>query len=190
MRYAVCIIMSIFVAGADPDAVTGGFKERGQLMAHPFAIPNPVHFGNYRDILQMGTFWRQLSNSLLVTASTTVLVLGVGEFGSVRLCAHAVSGARLDCELLYFRPALPDDGRHPAPLHPMRRLGLVDSLWGIILPQVAFGLPATILILRGFFASIPKEIEEPAAIDGCIAFGFFWRILLPLADRRCPPSWC
>jgi raffinose/stachyose/melibiose transport system permease protein len=62
----------------------------------------------------------------------------------------------------------------------LRQAGLVDSLWGIILPQIAFGLPANILILRGFFASVPLELEEAAAIDGCGTFGFFWRILLPL----------
>ena len=51
----------------------------------------------------------------------------------------------------------------------------------MILPQAAFGLPMTIIILRGFFRSIPGEIEEAATLDGCSPFGFFWRILLPMA---------
>ena len=63
----------------------------------------------------------------------------------------------------------------------LRQADLVDTLWGIILPQVAFGLPGNILILRGFFAAMPLELEEAAAIDGCGYFGFFWRVLLPLA---------
>jgi raffinose/stachyose/melibiose transport system permease protein len=57
---------------------------------------------------------------------------------------------------------------------------LIDNLWGIILPQIAFGLPGNILILRGFFAAVPVELEEAATIDGCGYFGFFWRVLLPL----------
>ena len=48
-------------------------------------------------------------------------------------------------------------------------------------PQAAFGLPLTIIILRPFFRSIPVELEDAAAIDGCSTFGFFWRILLPLS---------
>ena len=44
----------------------------------------------------------------------------------------------------------------------LRQANLVDSLWGIILPQVAFGLPGNILILRGFFAAVPVELEEAA----------------------------
>jgi raffinose/stachyose/melibiose transport system permease protein len=62
----------------------------------------------------------------------------------------------------------------------LRQAHLVDSLWGIILPQIAFGLPGNLLILRGFFTAVPVELEEAAAIDGCTYFGFFWRILLPL----------
>ena len=49
------------------------------------------------------------------------------------------------------------------------------------LPQAAFGLPLTIIILRPFFRSIPKELEDAAAIDGCGPLGFFLRILLPLS---------
>ncbi len=62
----------------------------------------------------------------------------------------------------------------------LRQLNLIDTHWGIILPQVAFGLPGNILILRGFFAGLPRELEEAAAIDGCSPAGFFVRVLLPL----------
>jgi raffinose/stachyose/melibiose transport system permease protein len=58
---------------------------------------------------------------------------------------------------------------------------LIDSALGIALPQAAFALPLTIIILRPFFRSIPVELEDAAAIDGCGSFGFFWRVLLPLS---------
>ena len=61
------------------------------------------------------------------------------------------------------------------------QIGLKGSLLGVALPQAAFGLPLTIVILRPFFKSIPVELEDAAKIDGCSTFGFFWRILLPLA---------
>jgi raffinose/stachyose/melibiose transport system permease protein len=63
----------------------------------------------------------------------------------------------------------------------VRRLGLVDTLWGIILPQVAFALPVSVLILRNFFLSVPSELEDAAYVDGASSFEFFRRILLPLA---------
>jgi len=63
----------------------------------------------------------------------------------------------------------------------LRQLHLIDSLWGVIVVQIAFQLSGNILILRGFFTAIPAELQDAAYIDGCTAFGFFWRVLLPLA---------
>jgi len=63
----------------------------------------------------------------------------------------------------------------------VKNLGLVNTLPGVILPQVAFGLPTTIIILVPFLQAIPQEIEEAAAIDGSSRLGFFWRMVLPLS---------
>jgi raffinose/stachyose/melibiose transport system permease protein len=63
----------------------------------------------------------------------------------------------------------------------VRDIGLQDNPIGLALPEAAFALPLTIIILRPFFQGIPKELEDAAAIDGCGALGFFFRILLPLS---------
>ena len=68
------------------------------------------------------------------------------------------------------------------PLYIMiRGLGLSDSLAGIILPQIAFALPTTIIILVPFLRAIPKELEEAASIDGASRLGFFFRMVIPLS---------
>lgn len=68
------------------------------------------------------------------------------------------------------------------PLYLMiRNLGLSNSLAGIILPQIAFGLPQTIIILVPFLQSIPMELEEACLLDGCSRLGFFWRMVIPLS---------
>jgi raffinose/stachyose/melibiose transport system permease protein len=63
----------------------------------------------------------------------------------------------------------------------LRSLDLLNNPLGVILPQAAFGLPVTIIILRPFFHSIPSDLQDAAAIDGCGPFRFFVRILLPLS---------
>jgi raffinose/stachyose/melibiose transport system permease protein len=63
----------------------------------------------------------------------------------------------------------------------IRDMQLTNTLAAVILVQTAFGVSGNILILRGFFLSIPVELQDAAAIDGCTSFGFFRRILLPLA---------
>jgi raffinose/stachyose/melibiose transport system permease protein len=68
------------------------------------------------------------------------------------------------------------------PLYIMiRSLGLMNSVPGIVLPQIAFALPTTIIILVPFLRAIPKELEEAAAIDGASRLGFFVRMVVPLS---------
>jgi raffinose/stachyose/melibiose transport system permease protein len=57
----------------------------------------------------------------------------------------------------------------------------MNTLPGVILPQIGFGLPVTIIILVPFLRAIPDEIQEAASIDGCSRLGFFWRMVLPLS---------
>jgi raffinose/stachyose/melibiose transport system permease protein len=63
----------------------------------------------------------------------------------------------------------------------VRSLGLMNTLPGVILPQIAFALPTTIIILVPFLRAIPDEIQEAAYLDGCGRLSFFWRMVLPLA---------
>jgi raffinose/stachyose/melibiose transport system permease protein len=63
----------------------------------------------------------------------------------------------------------------------VRQLGLVNSMFGVILPFVAFGLPGSVVILRNFFITVPVELEDAAYIDGCTTFGFFRHILMPMS---------
>jgi raffinose/stachyose/melibiose transport system permease protein len=58
---------------------------------------------------------------------------------------------------------------------------LLDSYWGVILPQVAFNLSFSIVLLRGFFSELPKELFEAAFVDGCSYIRMFWKITLPLS---------
>ena len=68
------------------------------------------------------------------------------------------------------------------PLYIMiRGLGLMNSIWGLILPQVAFALPVTVIILVPFLRAIPKDLEEAAAIDGAGRLAFFFRMVVPLS---------
>ena len=63
----------------------------------------------------------------------------------------------------------------------LRQFGILDNPLGVALPEAAFGLPVTVIILRPFMRAIPSDLEDAAAIDGCSKIGFFWRILIPLS---------
>jgi raffinose/stachyose/melibiose transport system permease protein len=179
-KYAICGFIALVVLIPLALAVLGGFKTNADLLARPFSWPDPVEFGNYRDVIVSEAFWRLLGNStiiMLITAVGVVLLASMAAFVFARI---RFPGRELLFNFFTLGLLFPLTVAILPLYITLRQAGLVDSLWGIILPQIAFGLPANILILRGFFASVPLELEEAAAIDGCGTFGFFWRILLPL----------
>jgi raffinose/stachyose/melibiose transport system permease protein len=181
VKYVVCGFIALLVLIPLAMAVLGGFKTNAELLSSPFGWPDPIQFGNYRDVATSDAFWRLLRNSTIVMVLTAIGVVALASmaafvFARIRFPGREVVFNFFTLGLLFpLTVAI-------LPLYiTLRQAHLVDTLWGIILPQVAFGLPANILILRGFFASVPLELEEAAAIDGCGLFGFFWRMLLPLA---------
>jgi raffinose/stachyose/melibiose transport system permease protein len=58
---------------------------------------------------------------------------------------------------------------------------LLDTHWALILTYVAYRLPLTIILIRAFFLTVPKELSESALMDGCTEFGIYWRIYLPIS---------
>src|SRR6185369_9268743 len=63
----------------------------------------------------------------------------------------------------------------------VRSLGLLDTWWGVVLPQTAFQIPINILLLRAFFIAIPRDLEDACAIDGYGKLGFLWNMVIPLS---------
>jgi raffinose/stachyose/melibiose transport system permease protein len=180
VRYLVALLLAFLVLIPLAMTVFGGLKSTGALLSNPIGWPDRWHWENYHGILQSASFWLQLRNSLLVMLAASM--------GSVLLASMpAFIFARIlfpgrEVVFNYFILGL----LFPLavailPLYiSLRQLQLIDSHWGIILPQIAFGLPITIFILRGFFRAIPQEIEDAAYIDGCSIIGLFWHVALPL----------
>ena len=179
-KYAICGFIALVVLIPLALAVLGGFKNNADLLTRPFSWPNPVELGNYRDVIVSEAFWRLLGNSTVVMLITAVGVVMLASMAAFVFARVRFPGRELLFNFFTLGLLFPLTVAILPLYITLRQGGLVDSLWGIILPQIAFGLPANILILRGFFASVPLELEEAAAIDGCGTFGFFWRILLPL----------
>jgi raffinose/stachyose/melibiose transport system permease protein len=181
LRYAICGLAAFLVLVPIALALVGGLKTNAQLIASPFSVPEPVRWSNYTDVLRSASFWRQCWNSVFVMLATTLLVLGLASTAAFVFARMPFKGRGL--LFTYFTLGL----LFPAtvailPLYILvRQLGLVDTLWGVILPQVAFALPLSVLILRNFFIAIPSELEDAAYVDGASAYEFFLRILLPLA---------
>lgn len=180
LQYLVAACVALIVLVPLATAALNGFKSNADLLLRPFGLPQVWVWENYTSVLQNGAFWRMLLNSILVMAGTTVGVVTLASMAAYVFARLQFRGRELLFNFFTLGLLFPL-AVAILPLYiTLRQLNLVDSLWGIILPQVAFGIPGNILILRGFFAAIPRELDEAAAIDGCTTAGYFWRILLPL----------
>jgi len=180
VKYAICVLIALLVLVPLAVAVLGGFKTNAELLSSPFSLPSTIRTDNYTAVLSSQNFWTQLRNSLFVMVVTTIGVVLLSSMAAYVFARIKFRGREVLFNFFTLGLLFPI-AVAILPLYiTLRQANLVDTHWGIILPQIAFGLPGNILILRGFFGSVPFELEEAAMIDGCGYFGFFWRVLLPL----------
>ena len=181
IRTVVMIAVAAAIVIPIAYAVLAGFKDSGQIAADPIGLPDPWVMTNYIEILTSGTFWIQMGNSVLVAAISTGLVVLFAALAAFVFARRAFPGREAMFTLFTLGLLFPAAVAILPLFILVRDLGLLDNPLGIALPEAAFGLPLTIIILRPFFKAIPIELEDAAAIDGCGQFGFFWRVLLPMS---------
>lgn len=181
LRYGFLLLVAAVIIVPVAYAVLGGFKDSAQLASDPVGLPDPWVVSNYTDVLGSATFWRQLLNSTVVAAISTIVVVLFAALAAFVFARRAFPGRELMYTLFTLGLLFPSAVAVLPLFVLVRDLGLLDNPLGLALPEAAFGLPLTIVILRPFFRSIPQELEDAASIDGCGSFGFFWHVLLPLS---------
>ena len=179
--YLVALIAIAITIAPVAYVVVNGFRTTAALNANPTGWPDPWIFDNYARVLASESFWRQVLNSSLTALGTTFGVVVLGVMAAFVIARYEFRG-RDALYSLFTAGLLFPITVAVLPLYLLlKSLGLLGTLVGIMIPQVAFALPVTIIILVPFLRAIPGEIEDAAVIDGTSRFGFFWRILLPLS---------
>jgi raffinose/stachyose/melibiose transport system permease protein len=181
--FAVIIAVFVALVVVLPLAyvILGGFRTSGQISNKPVGFPNPWVWTNYSTILSTKAFWQEVWNSVFIAVVTTLLVVWLGSMAAFALSRYAFRGR--ESIYAFFTVGL----LFPAavailPLYVLLRdINWLNTPWAVVFPQVAFGLPLTIVILRPFMRAVPGELEDAAIIDGCSRFAFYWRILMPLS---------
>ena len=171
---AVTVVPMLFV-------IEGGFRTTAQINAAPVGLPHPWVWHNYTTILVSPAFWRFLANSALIAVVATGLAVSLGSMAAFALSRYAFKG-REALYTVFIVGLLFPIGVASLPLYLLlERIGLLDNPFGVAIPEAAFSLSITIVILRPFMRAIPGEIEDAAVVDGATRIRFFLRILLPLS---------
>lgn len=171
---AVCLAPVLYI-------VIGGFRTNAQITTSPAGWPSPWHFENYLDVLVSSTFWQEVGNSAIAGLSTTIGVVVLGVMVSYVLARYEFAGRGAMYALFAAGLMFPMTVAITPLYLLVKDLGLTNNLAGVILPQIAFGLPTTVIIMVPFLKAIPMEIEEAASIDGASRLGFFFRMVVPLS---------
>lgn len=182
-QYFILSIIVVLVFVPIVILIFGALKTRGELLSHPYALPIPPRWENITLILGQPSysFWQMMRNSLVVMLSVTFGVIVICSLAAFVFARMDFRGKNWAFNLFTLGLMFPINVAILPVYFVLRQMDLIDNIWGVIIVQTAFQLSGNIMILRGFFTAIPAELQDAAYIDGCTAFDFFWRVLLPLA---------
>ena len=147
----------------------------------PFSLPKTISFANFRSAWAVGQFGVAFRNSALITLVKVplgILLAALMSYALAKLRIHFRSALTffmiIGLTVPIFIAAVPI-------FTMLRQAGLIDSIWGLLPPYLAFGLPFEVLILTAFFRRIPHDLIEAARIDGASELRIFFRVVLPLS---------
>jgi raffinose/stachyose/melibiose transport system permease protein len=160
--------------------LTSSLKTNIQILKNPMSLPTSISFAAYSKLVHQIPFFTYFWNSLVVSVVSVVLILLFGVMASFYIARYPFrwNGALFFFFLLGMMIPI-KLGIVPLFLL-MKKLAMLNSIWSLVSVYTAIGMPLAILILTGFFRTLPKELEEAARIDGASDFGVMWHVLLPL----------
>ncbi|MEU8705150.1 carbohydrate ABC transporter permease [Streptomyces sp. NPDC048565] len=145
----------------------------------PALWPSGIHLSGYRYVLGNALFPQWFANSLIVSAVTVCSNLVFGALGGYAFARMRFGGSRVLLALMLATMTVPFQLTMIPTFLVMKRLGLIDTLGALIVPSLV--TPFAVFLLRQFFLSLPRELEEAAWIDGCSRLKVLLRIVLPLS---------
>ena len=161
------------------------FKTDPQILNTPFAPPTSLALDNYigvwageRNNQPFAVFFR---NSVIVTSGTLLLLLIVASLAGYALARGRFLGSEAVQQGFFLSLAVPAHVLLIPIFFFMEHLGLRNNLVGLILMYTTLGLPFTALLMRSYFLSFPRELEEAAMLDGCSRLGTFLRVVVPVS---------
>jgi multiple sugar transport system permease protein len=160
--------------------VVSSFMTNAQINKFPpTIIPDSLHLDGYRYVFDTGHFGRWFTNSVIVAGTCVISNLVFCSLAGYAFARMRFRGSRVLLALMLATLVIPFQLTMIPTFLLMKHLGLIDSLGALILPSLV--TPFGVFLLRQFFVSVPREIEEAAWIDGCSRLAVLWKVVLPLA---------
>ena len=178
---ALALLLALVWIG--PIALTAitSIKSNQDFLAGPFSLPNSPTLAPYRAVWDGLNFGVLMRNSMIYATTGSALAVLLALVPAYALSRFAVPGKSLIFVVLLTGLMLPQQTVLIPLYDTLRNLNLLDTKIGLIIVHGVYGMPAQILMLRGFMTTIPVEIERAAQIEGATDFQVFWKVILPLS---------
>ena len=149
----------------------------------PTFYPHVLNTQSYAAQVETGDFnmFRSFANSFLISLSSMLIAVVLAVPASYAIAKYRFKGMKVMLLFFLVTQMLPVSVLLTPMFIMFKGMHVYNTWWSAILADTTIGIPFSILILKNYFASIPKELEEAAYIDGCTRFGAFMRILVPVA---------
>lgn len=159
----------------------GSMKDKAEFYTNIWGLPKQIHLDNYIAAWKNADLGRRFINSLIVTLGSMCIMIPVTSCAAYAVARLNFKGKNLIYMYLLLGIMIPAGVLGIPTFTVAMKMGLLNSHFGLMLIYAAQNIAMGMFIMRGFFISLPRELEEAAMIDGCSRFGCFGRIIVPLA---------
>lgn len=183
LRHLLLILFLLFTAYPMLWMALCAFRTEGDAQAHPLAIPTKLVLDNMANVFRSGSFGSAYINSLMLCTASVAIAVTISALAAFAFAQMSFKGKNLLFYLFILGMMIPIH----VTLIPLNRLlgssglGIKGGLMALAGPYIGFALPVSILILKGAFSSLPKDLMDAARVDGCNSIQVFLHVAIPLS---------
>jgi raffinose/stachyose/melibiose transport system permease protein len=180
-RYGLLVVAALTALLPLLWIVSGSLQSLTELLANERFVPSDPQWGNYVGAWVQGDLGTYLRNSVVYTACAVAGILAASSLAGYALARLDFAGKGVFTAVILAVMIIPAPAMFLAQYKLLVSLGLTNSPMGYVLILITSGIPMSTLIMRSFFVSQPRDLEEAAALDGAGRLRIFWSVILPLA---------
>jgi raffinose/stachyose/melibiose transport system permease protein len=179
VTYAILVVFSVIALVPLAMIVLEAMHPAGQL-ENGFSLPSGIHFDTFRQAWNVGHFGSYLASSMIVAVAVVVGATVLSVLSGYALGALDTPFRDWIFYLFLLGLVVPFEAMIVPLYYNFRDLGLTETYWALILPQLGLSLSFGTFWMRAFFLSAPRELVEAARMDGAGSLTVLWRVLIPL----------
>lgn len=182
IAYLVLFLWCFFTIFAFLWIALTSLKDNLTLFQNVWALPQQLHFENYKLIWNTFDLKTYFKNSIIIVPISVFLILVFAAPAAYALSRASFKGRNILLNFFVTGMGIPFIVLLIPLYFLLTRLHIIDTLFGLSIVYISLSLPFSIFLLTGFFRSFPSQLEEAASIDGCTPFQTFVKVVLPITS--------